>query len=147
PIESSVYTIDLNTGERKTIAAESQFTPNVVPKCISAPTYEAREMFALENVCFHEIMHLPASDLYARLHVSGADVANEQDPAKLNAGRKLLLTLFNRDFEIVNELPSRRYSYYTGWCALDGAMLIFVDNILSGSDSSEELVFDVYRPV
>ncbi|WP_252217102.1 hypothetical protein, partial [Clostridium sp. CMCC3677] len=71
------------------------------------------------------------------------------DPGKLNAGRKLLLTLFNRDFEIVNELelPSRRYSYYTGWCALDEGILIFVDNILSGSDASEELIFDVYRPV
>lgn len=54
-------------------------------------------------------------------HVSGVDTADEKDPGKLNAGRKLLLTLFNRDFEIVNELelPSRRYSYYTGWCALD----------------------------
>lgn len=149
PIESSVYTIDLNTGARKTISGESKFTPNVVPKCVSAPTYEARELFALENVCFHEIMHLSASDLYARLHVSGVDTADEKDPGKLNAGRKLLLTLFNRDFEIVNELelPSRRYSYYTGWCALDEGILIFVDNILSGSDASEELIFDVYRPV
>lgn len=148
PIESSVYVIDLQTMERKVVSAESQFTPNVVPKS-SFSDYEGRELFALENVHFHEVMYLSEKGLYARLHVSGADLPDEKDRGKLNASRKLLLTLFDEDFRVVNELqlPPRRYSHYTGWCALQGGVLLFVDNVLSESDVSEELIFDVYKPI
>lgn len=148
PIESSLYVIDLHTMERKVIGGDSQFTPNQVPKS-SFSDYDAQEMFALENVHFHEVMYLPKYHLYARLHVAGMDATNETDRGKLNASRNLLLTLFDKDFRIVNELqlPSRRYSHYTGWCALHDGILLFVDNTLSESEVLEELVFDVYRPL
>lgn len=148
PIESSVYTIDLETGKRDIFTADSKFTPNIVPKCLSASTYEARELFALENVHFYEIMYMPKYDLYCRLHVGAADTANEKDPWRLNASRKLILTLFDSNFNIVNELelPSCRYSYYTGWCALFDGLLIFVDNSLSESELTDDLIFDIYSP-
>lgn len=148
PIESSVYVIDLPTMERKVVGAESQFTPNEVPKS-SFSDYEGRELFALENVHFHEVMYLPEKGLYARLHVGGANLPDEKDRGKLNASRKLLLTLFDKDFRVVNELqlPPCRYSHYTGWCALQDGVLLFVDNVLSDSEVSEELIFDVYKPI
>ena len=148
PIESSVYVIDLPTMERRVVSADSQFTPNRVPKS-SFSDFEGRELFALSNVHFHEVMCLPGEDLYARLHVSGATLPDEKDRGKLNASRKLLLTLFNKDFQVVNELqlPPRRYSHYTGWCALNDGILLFVDNVLSESEVSEELIFDMYKPI
>lgn len=148
PIESSIYVIDLPTMERRTIIADSEFTPNRVSKS-SASSYEAQEKIALENIHFHEVMYMPKEELFCRLHVGAAHMTNEKDRMKWNDSRNLYLTLFDRDFNIVNELelPSRRYSYYTGWCALDNGVLIFVDNLLSEMDLSEELFFDIYKPL
>lgn len=148
PIESSVYIIDLPTMERRTVIADSEFTSNRVPKS-SASSYEEREENDLENVHFHEVMYMPRQGLFCRLHVGAADMENEKDRMKWNDTRKLFLTLFDRDLNRINELelPSCRYSYYTGWCALNGGILIFVDNLLSKSDMLEELIFDVYKPL
>ena len=116
-------------------------------KCESKRDYSKWERHSVENPHFYDVMYLSALGIYARLHLSEGEFDTTKSLLDLESGRDLYLTLFDRDFTLLGEdkLPSRRYSYFTGWGAINDGLVIFVDNILDKNEKTEELAFDIVR--
>mgnify|MGYP002622142640 CR=1 FL=1 len=147
PVESHVYVLDFRTGERQTVEAVSHYSKNVADKCRDMTDYAEWERHGIINPHFFEVMYVPDSHAYVRLHLSEHEFSDEPDLTKVNDDRDMYLTLFDEDFNMIGEskLPSHRYSYYTGWCALADGICLFVNNSLDEAEKSEELVLDYYK--
>lgn len=147
PYESTIYTLDLSSGEYSAAGAASRFTSNTAPRCDTHSDYSAWQRYGIENTHFYDVMYLPEARLYARMHVAGTDFLTDRPLLELIDGRDMYLMIFDRNFRIVKEmkLESHRYSCFTGWCALPDAVSLFVSNSLSGSDD-ERLSMDLIRP-
>lgn len=149
PIEANIYTIDISTGKRNAFGAQSKYTENLVHKNMLSNDYSSYDRHGIENIHFNEVMYMPALDLYCRLHLNAVEFDAKKDLGELYNTKDIYLMVFNNKFEVINEikLPSKKYSYYTAWCALDKGVLIFANNFFFNSDKLDEtLVFDIYAP-
>lgn len=149
PVESHVYVLDLGTGESTIYNGDSSFTKNIAEKCRNISDYNEWQRHGIENPHFFEVMYLSDLQLYVRMHLGEHALSSESNLTKVNDGRDLYLTIFDKHFIIKEEikLPSYRYSYYTGWCSFPDGFCIFVDNSLGDSVNTEQLVMDYFKGV
>lgn len=150
PIEANIYTIDIHTGKRNIFGAQSKYTENYVHKNTLSNDYSSYEKHGIENVHFNEVMYMPALDMYCRLQLGATEFDAKKDLGELYNSKDIYLMVFNNKFEVINELklPSKRYSYFTAWCALNNGILIFVNNLFFNPDKFDEtIVFDKYTPM
>ncbi len=147
PYESSIYVLDMDSGERSVITAESAFTSNMANKCKSNG-YAVWERHRIENVHFFDVMYLPGSQLFVRLHQSGVVFDARQSILSVLDGKSLYMSVFDKEFHAMGELKleDRRYSLFTGWCALANSLLLFNDNSLSDSMDYDRLSVDIVTP-
>lgn len=147
PVESHVYVLDRKTNKTKVIEADSRFSKNVADKCLSKDDYTQWERHAIENPHFYEVVHLPQIGKYVRLHTSECVYDVGKTMEELICGKELSLTVFNDDFSVCGEmkLARNRYSYFTGWCAMDDGIVLYVDNPLSDEQVTENLAVDILR--
>lgn len=146
PAESHLYILDRNSLHTEVVEADSRFTRNAAFECTSKD-YAQWERHGIENPHFYDVMYLPAVDMYARLHVGETEFDTTKDLSELINGRNLYLMFFNKDFSVIGEvkLPLCRYSFFTGWCALDDGVLLYLDNALDGDNTIENLQVDIVR--
>lgn len=139
PVESNIYILDKSTLRTKVVEADSRFTLNKAKKCLSRKDYAQWERHGIENPHFYNVMHLPDLDMYVRVHVGETDFDSTKDLSELIDGRDLYLMFFDANFSPMGEvkLPKHRYSFYTGWCAVNNGILLYVNNSL-GEDNTEE---------
>lgn len=71
PVESHVYVIDRRSGQTNVFEAPSRYTANKAEPCRSRTDYTQWERHRVENPHFYELMYLPASGRYVRLHTAG----------------------------------------------------------------------------
>lgn len=147
PYESSIYVLDMNSGEQSVITANSAFTSNIADKCTSNG-YSVWERHRIENIHFFDVMYLPESQLFVRLHQSGVVFDARQPILSVLDGKSLYMSVFDKEFHTMGELKleDRRYSLFTGWCALANSLLLFDDNSLSDSVDYDMLNVDIVTP-
>lgn len=147
PIESHIYVLDRNSGATRVVEADSRYTDNRAAKCESGD-YALWERHQVENLHFFDVMYLPAAGLYARLHLGGIPWDAGRPLGELLDARPLYVSFLDKAFHKVGEhrLADKRYSHYTGWCAVPDGLLLFVDNALDGSEISEDLYVDKVLP-
>lgn len=148
PVESSIYTLNILTNTRNTIAAESSYTSNMVEECITGRDYSALEKHRLENPYFYEVMYIPQYNMYARLHIDKVEFDANKGIEQLINDRDLYLMLFNDKIEKVDEvkLAKHRYNYFTGWGSSYNGLILFVDNILDSKNDTDNLIIDLVSP-
>lgn len=145
PVESHVYVLDRRTKQTKVVDADSRFTKNVAGKCRSRSDYSQWIRHAVENPHFYDVMYLPEKEMYARLHLGEHTFDATIDADALMDDRKLYLTLFDKEFNVVSEcsLATHRYNYYTAWTATRKGVLVFVDNLMSSAIKTDKLEMDI----
>lgn len=145
PVESHVYVLDRRTKQTKVVDADSRFTKNVAGKCRSRSDYSQWIRHAVENPHFYDVMYLPEKEMYARLHLGEHTFDATIDADALMDDRKLYLTLFDKEFNVVGEcsLATHRYNYYTAWAATRKGVLVFVDNLMSSAMKTDKLEMDI----
>lgn len=145
PVESHVYVLDRRTKQTKVVDADSRFTKNVAGKCRSRSDYSQWIRHAVENPHFYDVMYLPEKEMYARLHLGEHTFDATIDADALMDDRKLYLTLFDKEFNVVSEcsLATHRYNYYTAWAATRKGVLVFVDNLMSSANKTDKLEMDI----
>lgn len=148
PIESSIYTLNIRTNERKYILADSRYTSNIVKRCTAGEDYATLEKHRLENPHFYDVMYLPEHKVYARLHAGKVDFDEKKGVEKLINERDLYLMLFDENMKKISEmkLSNRRYSPFTGWSSTYGGIAFFVDNILDETNNTDDLIIDLIFP-
>lgn len=146
PVESHVYIIDRKNKAYRVIEADSHFSENVASKCSSKTDYTEWERHGIENPHFYEVMYLSKIDKYVRLHTIEYEYDSKKSMEEMICGKELCMTIFNGDFSILGEvkLAKHRYSYFTGWCAMNDGVILYVDNPLADGDIIENLVFDKF---
>lgn len=148
PYESRIYLLDMNTGEHSVVETESLYTPNVAHDCLSNG-YSAWEKHRIENIHFFDVMYLPKIQAFVRLHTSGVTFDSTQPVLSLLDSKNLYMSVFDKDFQFMGEvkLSDKKYNLFTGWCALEDALLLFDDNSLADSIDYERLSMDIITPV
>lgn len=148
PYESSIYVLDLNTSCLSIYGGASANTDNIAKECNSNNDYSVWERHGIENPHFYNVMYLPEHRLYVRLHLGGMEYDSSKSLLELGDDRTLYLMFFDESFNIVGEfeLDKHRYSYFTGWCAVSDALLLFEYNSLSESMNYENLIIDLIIP-
>ncbi len=144
PVESHIYVIDRRSGQTDVFEAPSRYTANKAEPCRSRTDYTQWERHRVENPHFYELMYLPASGRYVRLHTAGQMYDASKKLMDQLLEKRFFLTLFDHDFSVLDEeeLPAHRYNIFTGWCPVSDALLFYVDHPLSGGEETEELVID-----
>lgn len=147
PVESHVYVMDRKSGKTEIHEAYSRFCKNKADKCESKEDYTKWEKHGVVNPHFYEVGYLPARDMYIRLHVGEEEYNTSKKLNDILAGRKLYLTVFDNQFNILgeSELATKRYSLLTGWCMTSDALLLYVDNPLSSENKEEIFEYDELR--
>ena len=145
PVESSIYTLNMRTNERKYILADSRYTSNIIEKCTTTGDYATLEKHWLEPPHFYDVMYLPKYKIYARLHADKVDFDEKKGVEKLINERDLYLMLFDEHMEKIGEmkLSNCRYSPFTSWNATYGGIAFFVDNILDEKNDTDDLTIDM----
>lgn len=148
PYESSIYVLDLKTSYISIYGGESAYTNNIARTCNSNNDYSVWERHGIENPHFYDVMYLPESSLYVRPHLGGVEYDLSKSLQELGDNRTLYLMFFDENFNIVGEfeMEKHRYSYFTGWCAMSNALLLFEYNSLSDSIDYESLIVDLVIP-
>lgn len=147
PYESSVYVLDLKSGESSVIPAESLYTAHAAHPCPDRG-YSVWERHRIENVHYFDVMYLPVSRLFVRLHLGGVAFDAGSSVLSLLDSKSLYMSVFDKDFHRMGEvkLADKKYNLFTGWCALGDALLLFNDNSLSASTDSDRLDMDLVTP-
>lgn len=148
PYESTIYLLDMDSGKQLLIDAPSCYTSNKAQTC-NANGYSIWERHRIENVHFYDIMYLPECKTYIRLHIGGIDFSEKESVLTLLDSRPIYMMAFDKDFNIMGEskLAGKRYSCFTGWCALKNSVLLFNENSLSDSISYETLNVDIISSI
>lgn len=148
PVESSIYTLNIQTNERRIVTANSQYTTNVVEKVETGIDYPTLEKCRIQNPHFFDVMYIPKFKMYARLHLGGIDFDEKREIGELMCGRIIYLMLFNDKMEMIGEtkLPARRYNNFTGWSVSNSGIALFVNNILDENNDTEDLIIDLVSP-
>ena len=148
PYESTIYLLDMDSGKQLLIDAPSCYTSNKAQTC-NANGYSIWERHRIENVHFYDIMYLPECKTYIRLHIGGIDFSEKESVQTLLDSRPIYMMAFDKDFNIMGEskLAGKRYSCFTGWCALKNSVLLFNENSLSDSISYETLNVDIISSI
>lgn len=145
PFESSVYTLDIQTGERKYVPAQSQYTENIVERVEPGTDYSTIEKCKIQNPHFFDVMYIPKLKKYVRLHLGGVDFDEKRGRDELMNDRILYLMIFDEKMKVLGEskLLEHRYNNFTGWSVSYNGVALFVDNILDEEDDTEDLAIDV----
>ena len=145
PFESSVYTLDIQNGERKYVPAQSQYTENIVERVEPGTDYSTIEKCRIQNPHFFDVMYIPKLKKYVRLHLGGVDFDEKRGRDELMNDRILYLMIFDEKMKVLGEskLLEHRYNNFTGWSVSYNGVALFVDNILDEEDDTEDLAIDV----
>ena len=145
PFESSVYTLDIQTGERKYVPAQSQYTENIVERVEPGTDYSTIEKCRIQNPHFFDVMYIPKLKKYVRLHLGGVDFDEKRGRDELMNDRILYLMIFDEKMKVLGEskLLEHRYNNFTGWSVSYNGVALFVDNILDEEDDTDDLAIDV----
>lgn len=145
PFESSVYTLDIQTGERKYVPAQSQYTENIVERVEPGTDYSTIEKCRIQNPHFFDVMYIPKLKKYVRLHLGGVDFDEKRGRDELMNDRILYLMIFDEKMKVLGEskLLEHWYNNFTGWSVSYNGVALFVDNILDEEDDTEDLAIDV----
>jgi hypothetical protein len=147
PIESNVYVIDVETGNNMVYGGKSQYTNNEVGPLNFPYDFEKANRHIIENVHFFELNYDPVNDVYYRLHLNrtGSDVT--RDFEDIYNCREMYLTVFNSEFEVINEskLDNFTYNYRNCWGILSKGLFIAKSNFHRKDINHEQFEMDVYR--
>lgn len=145
PYESTIYVFNLQTKEHVKYGASSQYTTNIANECSNAQNYKMWEKHGVTNTHFYDVMYLSDLQIYVRPHLKGIDYNSKKSFQELGDSRELYLMYLNADFQIIGEFKMKdfTYSYFTGWCALPDAVLLFKNNSLSALEEYDKMLIDI----
>lgn len=150
PINSNIYTINIESGEQHSFGAQSKYTDNRAKKTTSPLTFESADRNLIESVHFFNILYNKSHDVYYRLHLGEGDYHVKENTHTQFSSKPIYLMLFDNEFNVIDEigLEKLKYDYFTSWGMLNsGLYLIERENLESNQDTGDIIkicVFSLY---
>ena len=144
PISSNVYSIDLKTKKETATGGRSKFTSNLVSELVMPYDFQMANKHLLENIHFFELQYDYSKDVYYRLHLGSVEYVDKQNFNDAYSEKNLYMTVFNKNFEIINEsdLGMGGYNCFNYWGILNDAF--FIARNIPESDETNVFQFDQY---
>lgn len=144
PISSNIYSIDIKTKKEAAYGGRSNFTSNCVSELVMPYDFQVANKHLLENVHFFELQYDRWRNVYYRLHLGDVEYINKKDFNDIYNDKKIYITVFNSDFEVINEtdLGAETYNYFNFWGVIGNGFFIVKDNI--ESDEENMFQFDLF---
>lgn len=148
PYESTVFVHDCKTDSTVAISTQSTLHPdNAAEYGGNSPDH--LNWYGAENIFNTPLYYLPAMDSYVRITLGPSTFDRTQKLDEAYYDRPFYATVFDGEFNPVEEveLPSRRYSPYGGWCAMNDRMALFHDNMFDEHDDDTIVLdFVTFKP-
>ena len=147
PVESNIYVIDIKSGENRFYGGKSKFTNNEVGKLSLPYDFQQANRHISENVHFFEVNHDPIKDVYYRLHFGSITFDATQDFESLLNKKELYLTVFNNEFEIINEtrLDAQKYNFRNCWGITNKGLFMTRGNMFYDDINYEQFQIDIFN--
>ena len=144
PFNSNIYTLNLDTQEMNSYGGKSSFTNNFASE-IDQMSMDKWMNHAIENVHFYEVNYDAYKDCYYRLHSEGIDFDPNVPLGELFQKKKLYLTIFDGDLNVINEfqLAANKYPLSGGWGVLKSGFFIINDSPDKEIEGYERLEYDI----
>lgn len=126
PINSNIYTINIESGEQHSFGGQSKYTDNLAKKTTSPLTFESADRNLIESVHFFNILYNKSHDVYYRLHLGGDDYHVKESTHTQFSSKPIYLMLFDNEFNVINEivLEKSKYDYFTSWGMLNSGLYL-----------------------
>lgn len=143
PISSNIYSIDIKTKKGVAHGGRSNFTSNCVSELVMPYDFQMANKHLLENVHFFELQYDCRRNVYYRLHLGNVEYANKQDFYEIYNDKNIYVTVFNKDFEVINEtdLGTGTYDYFNYWGVIGNGF--FIAKNMIESDEENMLQFEL----
>ncbi len=147
PIESNIYTINIESGQNNIFGGQSRFTANEVKKLKSPYDFEQGNRHICENVHFFELNYDPGNNVYYRLHFGKVSYDATLDFESLLSKKELYLMVFDNEFKVINEtkLDNQKYNYRNCWGILSEGLFIAKSNFLNENVNFEQFQIDIFH--
>ena len=143
PFNSNVYTLNLDTQEMDSFGGKSKFTKNTTTETDLA-SMDTWFRHTVENVHFYEVNYDTHKDCYYRLHSEGVDFNSNVEMGELLKNKRLYLTIFDGDLNVINEFQLAKDKYpLSGGDVLLGGLFLINDSSEKEAEQYELLEYDV----
>ena len=143
PFNSNVYTLNLDTQEMDSFGGKSKFTKNTTSETDLA-SMDNWFKHTVENVHFYEVNYDTHKDCYYRLHSEGVDFNSNVEMGELLKNKRLYLTIFDGDLNVINEFEFAKDKYpLSGGDVLLGGLFLINDSSGKEAEQYELLEYDV----
>ncbi|HZJ79619.1 MAG TPA: DUF4221 family protein [Dysgonamonadaceae bacterium] len=143
PFNSNVYTLNLDTQEMDSFGGKSKFTKNTTSETDLA-SMDNWFRHTIENVHFYEVNYDTHKDCYYRLHSEGVDFNSNVEMGELLKNKRLYLTIFDGDLNVINEFEFAKDKYpLSGGDVLLGGLFLINDSSGKEAEQYELLEYDV----
>lgn len=143
PFNSNVYTLNLDTQEMDSFGGKSKFTKNTTAETDLA-SMDNWFRHTIENVHFYEVNYDTHKDCYYRLHSEGVDFNSNVEMGELLKNKRLYLTIFDGDLNVINEFQLAKDKYpLSGGVVLLGGLFLINDSSEKEAEQYELLEYDV----
>jgi hypothetical protein len=148
PVESKIYTLDINSGIRRVMEAKSKNTSNISEQLKGRAGYDNMERHKIENIHFFEIVYNQKYNCYFRIHLDKAEYNSKEDIFKKYLKKDMYLMVFDKDFRIINEtkMTSNKYYYLNGWFSTKQGLAILHRESGVYDPAHENIKFDIIAP-
>lgn len=145
PFNSNVYTLNLDTQEMNSFGGKSKFTENSTSETDLA-SMDNWFSHTIENAHFYEVNYDTHKDCYYRLHSEGVDFNSNVEMGELLKNKRLFLTIFDGDMNVINEfqLPKDKYPL-SGGEVLQSGLFLINDSSEKEAEEYELLEYDIIR--
>lgn len=141
PISSNIYSIDIKTKRGTAYGGCSNFTSNYVSELVMPYDFQMANKHLLENVHFFGLQYDRWRNVYYRLHLGDVEYVNKREFNEIYNDKRIYVTVFNRDFEVINEtdLGAEVYNYFNFWGVIGNGFFIAKDIIESDEENMLQL--------
>jgi uncharacterized protein YxeA len=143
PFNSNVYTLNLDTQEMDSFGGKSKFTKNTTAETDLA-SMDNWFRHTVENVHFYEVNYDAHKDCYYRLHSEGVDFNSNVEMGELLKNKRLYLTIFDGDLNVINEFQLAKDKYpLSGGDVIESGLFLINDSSEKEAEQYELLEYDV----
>ena len=126
--ESNIYSYDLNTNETNIYGGRSKFTKSLAESIPRNSTFDQKLRHRLTSATFFNITYDPFRDIFYRLHYGNLDYSISNETNNTFNDKSLYLMIFNKEFELLEEIKLDNYTYLPEFCGISEEGLFLNSN-------------------
>lgn len=142
PIESNIYTYNVNTDETNEFGAQSGFTKNLAEPYSENPD---QNLHLVNNPVFFKTIYDPFKKLYYRIHWGNCETMKNSTEFNTLSDKPLYLMVFDKEFNFLKEIELENFKYLPfGYFLTDEGLFISTGHPMKKESDFSNLQFELF---